>query len=127
MNKKILYSFSGILSIVALILSSCATTSSFDSEDQQPPQKDVTIPKKVNNNDLEIGKQLAKNMATGEIILMASCLGKQGAIPRDKMGDYISAAVEKQGITRQELFDNWDKYWGFAKEAEKRNRTSCLD
>ena len=75
----------------------------------------------------DVGKELAKNMATGEVILMASCMGKNGNIPRSKMGDYIAAAVEEQGMSRQELFNNWDKYWGYAKDAEKRNGTSCLN
>ena len=76
---------------------------------------------------LDVGKEIAKNMATGEVILAASCLGKNGNIPRSRMGDYIAAAVEEQGISRQELFNNWDKYWGYAKDAEKRNGTSCLN
>lgn len=76
----------------------------------------------------ELGKELAKDFATGEIILMAACMAKEGGIPRDKAGDYIAAAVAKQGITRAELFDKWDsKYWPLAKDAEKRNRTSCLN
>jgi hypothetical protein len=79
-------------------------------------------------SNLELGKALAKDMATGEIILMASCLAKEGKIPRDKMGDFVAAGVAKQGITKAELYDNWDsKYWPLAKEAEKRNRTSCLN
>ena len=75
----------------------------------------------------KISKQLAKNMATGEVILMASCLGKNGSIPREKMGDYIAAALEKQGISRSDLSANWDKYFSYAKDAEKRNGTSCLE
>jgi len=74
----------------------------------------------------KISKQLAKNMATGEVILMASCLGKRGSIPRDDIGNYIAAALEKQGISRSDLSANWDRYFSYAKEAEKRNGTSCL-
>jgi hypothetical protein len=77
---------------------------------------------------MELGRQLAKDMATGEMILTASCLAKEGKISRDKIGDYVAAGAAEQGITRAELFDNWDrKYWPLAKEAEKRNRTACLD
>ena len=75
----------------------------------------------------DIDKQVAKNMATGEVILMASCLGKNGSIPRDKIGDYIAAGLEKQGISRAELSANWDRYFGYAKDAEQRNGTSCLE
>lgn len=87
-------------------------------------------PKKANDSsgESDIGKQLAKDLATGEVILMAACMAKEGGIPRSKMGEYIAAAVADQGITKAELFDKWDsKYWPLAKEAEKRNRTSCLD
>lgn len=81
----------------------------------------------ASNSNLDLGKALAKDMATGEIILMASCMAKEGKIPRDKMGDFIAAGVAEQGITKAELYDNWDsKYWPLAKEAEKRNRTACL-
>jgi hypothetical protein len=80
------------------------------------------------SGESDIGKQLAKDLATGEVILMAACLAKEGGIPRNKMGDYIAAAVADQGITKADLFDNWDsKYWPLAKEAEKRSRTSCLN
>ena len=75
----------------------------------------------------ELDRETAKYMATGQVILMASCLGKTGAIPREKMGDYIAAAVEKQGISRSELHERWDFYWGFAKRAEEREGTSCLE
>ncbi len=80
------------------------------------------------SGEFDIGMQLAKDLATGEVILMAACMAKEGGIPRNKMGDYIAAAVAKQGITKDDLFDNWNgKYWPLAKEAEKRNRTSCLN
>jgi hypothetical protein len=80
------------------------------------------------SGESDIGKQLAKDLATGEVILMAACMAKEGGIPRTKMGEYIAAAVADQGITKAELYDKWDsKYWPLAKEAEKRNRTSCLD
>jgi len=126
MNKKLAIAASGLFVIAFLVLS-------YMSGKQQTAKvesvvtKDSTKDANKSTENLDLRKQLAKNMATGEVILMASCLGKQGAIPRSKMGDYIAAAVEKQGISRAELFDNWDKYWGYAKEAEKRNRTSCLD
>jgi hypothetical protein len=88
----------------------------------------VVKPPATSDANMEVGKQLAKDMATGEVILMAACMAKEGGIPRSRMGDYVAAAVEKQGITRAELYDNWDsKYWPLAKEAERRNRTSCLD
>ena len=95
----------------------------------QTTPETTTIPeqKKQEQEEKSIGKQLAKNMATGEVILMASCLGKNGSIPREKMGDYIAAALEKQGISRSDLSANWDKYFSYAKDAEKRNGTSCLE
>jgi hypothetical protein len=126
MNKKLAIVVSGLVVVVFMALSYVSEkqqTAKVESVATKDSNKDVT----KNTENLDLGKQLAKNMATGEVILMASCLGKQGAIPRNKMGDYIGAAVEKQGISRAELFNNWDKYWSYAKEAEKRNRTSCLD
>jgi hypothetical protein len=88
-----------------------------------PASKSTDTEEKAN----DIDKQVAKNMATGEVILMASCLGKNGSIPRDKIGDYIAAGLEKQGISRAELSANWDRYFGYAKDAEQRNGTSCLE
>jgi hypothetical protein len=78
------------------------------------------------STNLATGKELAKNMATGEVILMAACLGKNGMIPRNQMGDYIAAAVEEQGISKKQLQDNWEKYWSYARDIEKRDGTSCL-
>jgi len=97
----------------------------------QTNKKTATAPpdekERPSSSSSDVGTQLAKNMATGEMILMAACLGKQGGIPRNKMGDYIAAAAAEKGIPRKELFDNWDKYYSYAKEAEKRSRTNCLD
>jgi hypothetical protein len=91
-----------------------ATTSASKSKDTEEKADDID-------------KQVAKNMATGEVILMASCLGKNGSIPRDKIGDYIAAGLEKQGISRADLSSNWDRYFSYAKDAEQRNGTSCLE
>ena len=104
----------------------CAVFGLIGSLTTTPETAKIPEQKKQEQAETSIGKQLAKNMATGEVILMASCLGKNGSIPREKMGDYIAAGLERQGISRAELSANWDKYFSYAKDAEKRNGTSCL-
>ncbi len=124
MNKPVAYAAIGGL-LVAFVGISVISQNQSDALLEASKEKSKEAVTKKQDN-LEIGKRIAKDMAAGEVILMASCLGKEGAIPREKMGDYIAAALARQGISRQELFDNWDRYFGYAKEAEKRNRTSCL-
>jgi hypothetical protein len=123
-NKPVAYAAIGGL-LVAFVGISVISQNQSDALLEASKEKSKEAVTKKQDN-LEIGKRIAKDMAAGEVILMASCLGKEGAIPREKMGDYIAAALARQGISRQELFDNWDRYFGYAKEAEKRNRTSCL-
>jgi len=124
--KQLGYAALGVLAIVAMFM-----LMENEKDPKQIPSaqkaKEITqdAEKKVSASQLD--QDVAKNMAVGQVILMASCLGKQGAIPREKMGDYISAAVERQGISRADLHRKWDFYWGFAKRAEEREGTSCLD
>lgn len=118
-RKQIAMAGGGLL---FLMIATAVLVETTKKTDPAPPEQE-----EKSSNSFDSGKQLAKNMATGEMILMAACLGKQGGIPRNKMGDYIAAAAAENGIPRKELFDNWDKYYSYAKEAEKRNRTNCLD
>lgn len=122
MDKRFVIIGVGLLSIIFFSVLSNQNTKPISNSGEKQQSDKSPPPEK-----LDVGKELAKNMATGEVILMATCMGKNGNIPRSKMGDYIAAAVEEQGMSRQELFDNWDKYWGYAKDAEKRNGTSCLN
>lgn len=124
MAKSGPYAAIGVLFLSFIIVSFLGQIKSEDPLDT--PSKKISTTDEEKQRKLEVGKKVAQNMVIGETILMASCLGRDGSIPRDSMDDYIAAALEKQGISRQELSDNWDKYWGYAKDAEKRNRTSCL-
>jgi hypothetical protein len=127
--RQLAYAGIGLLAISCLFI--------LMNEKQNQTQNNPPIQTKSssnNNNEgvaagaaSELDRETAKYMATGQVILMASCLGKRGAIPRERMGDYIAAAVEKQGISRSELHEKWDFYWGFAKRAEEREGTSCLE
>jgi len=128
MDKRLAFIITGVFLVVFISALSNMSEQQKSAEVKSPPSANEVSDKSAPPpKQLDVGKELAKNMATGEVILMASCMGKNGNIPRSRMGDYIAAAVEEQGISRQELFNNWDKYWGYAKDAEKRNGTSCLN
>lgn len=121
--KQLAYAALGLLAVTGLLLITIS-----EQEKTNPPQRaKQEEPDKVEPQvATELEQDVAKNMAVGQVILMASCLGKQGKIPRERMGDYISAAVERQGVSSDKLHEKWDFYWGFAKRAEAREGTSCL-
>ena len=106
-------------------LTGCSVSNSGNVDTKS--EKHVPAASKNGAKPNETEKKIAQNMAVGKIILMASCLGKEGAIPREKIGEYIAAGVKQAGISREELYDNWKSYWKYAKEAEKSERTACLD
>ena len=116
----------GILALTCFFLVMGIEQCTKTDKQVQAPSPNKTI-KENNAPSSDFDKEVAKNVAIGEVILTASCMGKQGAIPRDQMGNYIAAAVKEQGISKSQLFKKWDFYWGFAKRAEERNGTSCLD
>lgn len=125
-QKQLAYAGIGILTLSSLFF---IMTTEQNTKDPRPAQTTKKADSETVSGSAasDLDRETARNMAVGQVILMASCLGKTGAIPRDRMGDYIAAAVEKQGISRSQLNSQWDFYWGFAKRAEAKEGTTCLE
>lgn len=60
------------------------------------------------------------------IIVSVSCAGNKGLIPRGQMGSMMKEMFQDKGINSTRVYDNWDYYWGLAKEMDSVNKTYCL-
>jgi len=69
---------------------------------------------------------LNKDTRIASIINAVSCAAKTGFMPRNQMGSTMKEMFEKDGINSTEVFENWDHYWGIAKEMDAFNKTYCL-
>lgn len=68
------------------------------------------------NNDTKIAS----------VILTISCAGNKGLIARNQMGSMMKKMFADEGINSTEVYENWDYYWGLAKEMDTVNKTYCL-
>jgi len=86
----------------------------------EKPQEKANAPQQTaptsRNKDTEIAS----------IMVSVSCAGNKGLIPRSQMGSMMKEMFQDKGIDSTEVFENWDYYWGIAKEMDAVNRTYCL-
>ena len=86
---------------------------------------------------VEVGQSLALQVPCPQLedydrnqisstILAVSCGGKEGLIPRSKMGATIKKMLDEKGYNPTKVYNNWDYYWRRAKEMDRVNGTNCL-
>jgi len=145
MNKKpkILIAISASITTLTILLSSC------NSSTNEKIDKEALKPKKVQteqerNAEIQAGanwlrsakkeekpNQIAptpvnRDTQIASIILAASCAGKTGLMPRSEIGSTLKKMLEDKGIDATRVYEDWDYYWGIAKEMDAVNKTYCL-
>ena len=146
MNKKpkILIAISASITTLTILLSSCNSSTTNEKID-----KEALKPKKVQteqerNAEIQAGANWLRNAKKEEkpkqispapvnrdtqiasIILAASCAGKTGLMPRSEIGSTLKKMLEDKDIEVTRVYEDWNYYWGIAKEMDAVNKTYCL-
>lgn len=125
----ILISFGFILSFTIL-----TNSSNKDETISSPVAKDNSTKKleedekNENNTNLKQSSSASQSNDTkiASVILTISCAGNKGLIARNQMGSMMKKMFADEGINSTEVYENWDYYWGLAKEMDTVNKTYCL-
>lgn len=60
------------------------------------------------------------------IIVTVSCAGSKGLIPRSQMGSTMKRMFQEEKVNSADVYENWDYYWGIAKEMDTVSKFHCM-
>lgn len=60
------------------------------------------------------------------IIVTVTCAGNKGLIPRSQMGPTMKRMFRDERINSTDVYENWDYYWGIAKEMDTVSKFHCI-
>lgn len=110
----------GVGSAIILIIAAFSIFGSLTKTNQT-----TTIKKKTTSTYSPQLEDYDRNQISSTI-LAVSCGGKEGLIPRSKMGATIKKMLDEKGYNPTKVYNNWDYYWRRAKEMDRVNGTNCL-
>lgn len=124
-NEEIASEFIAVGIVGAIILIFAAFSIFGSSTEKNQTNQTTTIQKKAPSTYSPQLEDYDRNQISSTI-LAVSCGGKEGLIPRSKMGANIKKMLDEKGYDSTKVYNNWDYYWRRAKEMDRVNGTNCL-